>query len=1154
HERLDAILAALPQQIGNVSEGRTEAARQLKEVVSSFKDNIASTDRLVDERLSLEERKQDLLNQSGELQRRFLAAIDPVITAANADLLAAARRVSVSSGAAVHGLIDKEFATLQSLLQARASAFRVAAESGASGEQAMRRAVFDVERALDGLDGAALDQGRKVVVAARPLLSGAQADPARVAAVRRAVADFDAMLSPLIQRSTLQMVSKSDVITTDATNAVVLLVAEQVASVSAALRLQGDGNLVASLIGQAANAKSGVQLAGISKVFGDTVQAMKKARGELRIVANLGEVDAAMTALQQLAEGESGVFEVRYRQLALGETSQSLLDSNRVITQKLSSAVQNITDDIGKNLDGEIANVELRLNRSTWLLVAMALFSLVISVALGYVYVGRRIARRLTELSDTMRTIAGGKLDVAIPTGGHDEISAMARSLTIFRQAMEDVDKRTAEAEAAHRRLVDMTDRLPLAVMQYRVSEDGGGEYVFVGKSVRQILGVHAANILADKATRWRNVLEEDREAALAIISRGLELHLPIEYHQRVRVDGRIRWVYTHTVPSRMPDGTWVWNGFWMDVTESREQAEELRVAKELAEAATRSKSLFLANMSHEIRTPMNAIIGLSHLALKMELDAKQRDYVAKIYNAGTSLLGIINDILDFSKIEAGKLNIEHSSFVLDRTMDSVTTVIGQKVTDKGLELIFDVPQDVPQHLVGDPLRLEQILTNLIGNAVKFTERGEVMMKVEWLENTGAQVKLKFSVSDTGIGMTPEQTQGLFQAFSQADGSITRKYGGTGLGLAICKRLVEMMGGTIWVHSEPGAGSVFSFTAWFGLGQDDRPHRKIDGVKGLRVLVVDDNADARRVLAGHCATLPLLVDEAVSGRTALEAVREAEAVERPYRLVLLDWSMPDMNGIDTARAIKYDAGLAEPPAVVMVTAFGREDVREEASKVPLEGFLTKPVSASTLVDTLVELYGRVAQPAPASSQRQVRLDGLRVLLVEDNAVNQMIGSELLSSAGVIVEVADNGRIAVDRLRSGAQFDIVLMDLQMPEMDGYAATIALRKEARFDSLPIIAMTAHAMAEERERCIDSGMNDHLSKPIDPDLLFATLARWDRRKDRSQAQEQSPAVSASAQVFASGTQSLEQAAQQNQLETMSELLDSADALRRVGGNLAL
>ena len=531
-----------------------------------------------------------------------------------------------------------------------------------------------------------------------------------------------------------------------------------------------------------------------------------------------------------------------------------------------------------------------------------------------------------------------------------------------------------------------------------------------------------------------------------------------------------------------------------LDLEQERRLAEDLR---EKAEEATKAKADFLANMSHEIRTPMNAVIGLAHLCLKTDLDAKQRDYVAKIHNAGTSLLGIINDILDFSKIEAGKLDMEHVPFEIDAVMANISTIVAQKVHDKGLELLFDISGDIPPVLIGDSLRLGQILTNLLGNAVKFTEKGEIRLFGEELERTGEKVKLRFAVQDTGIGMTPEQAAKLFKAFSQADSSTTRKYGGTGLGLTISKRLVEMMGGDIWVESEPGKGSTFLFTAWFGIG--DLTKRKVvpERLNHLHALVVDDNASAREVMEDLLKVTAARTDLVSSGEEAIDAVRGMDDAD-PYDVVLMDWRMPGLDGIETARRIKADKSLARPPAIVMVTAFGREEVRREAEQAGLEGFLVKPVNQSTLIDTLVEVfapeYKRTAGPVGEGTAWD--LSGLRVLLTEDNEINQQIAIELMEGVGVAVEVANNGRIAVDRLMAcegRPPYDVVLMDLQMPEMDGYQATARIRAEARFKDLPIVAMTAHAMAEERDRCLAAGMNGHVTKPIDPDTLFRTLAGY-------------------------------------------------------------
>ena len=593
-------------------------------------------------------------------------------------------------------------------------------------------------------------------------------------------------------------------------------------------------------------------------------------------------------------------------------------------------------------------------------------------------------------------------------------------------------------------------------------------------------------------------------------------------------------------------------------------QSEALKEAKAKAEEATEMKSMFLANMSHEIRTPMNAIIGLSHLALKTPLTTKQRDYICKVHNAGTSLLAIINDILDFSKIEAGKLDLETTDFALDEVIASVTTVTAVKAHEKGLEFLAHITPGIPERLLGDPLRLGQILINFVNNSVKFTERGEIHLNIELLQHTGKKVQLKFAVRDTGIGMTPEQSAKLFRPFTQADMSTTRKHGGTGLGLTISRRLVELMGGRIWMESQPGVGSTFYFTVWVGVGDVKGSSRIIpERLAKLRVLVVDDNPAAREILQEPLGAIVTRVDAVASAEEAINTIKKHDSTD-PYDIVFMDWRMPGMDGLLASRHIRNDESLLHRPAIVLVTAFGREEIREEAERIQLDGFLVKPVTKSMLVDTLVSIFAEEDGEDTIFFEtdfHNARLQGARILLAEDNDINQQIAVELLEGTGATVRVANNGRVALEILSNGPlppPFDVVLMDLQMPELDGYQTTMKLRADPRFSSLPIIAMTAHATVEERQRCLDVGMNDHVSKPIDPGMLFETVGRYYKAKETTAPQSTPGAASKDVAQNERGASDAAQVSKPPKKAQSEDLLlitvaglDAKDGLLRVAGN---
>jgi len=707
-----------------------------------------------------------------------------------------------------------------------------------------------------------------------------------------------------------------------------------------------------------------------------------------------------------------------------------------------------------------------------------------------------------------------------------------------------------AESSAARSQLALLLGAAPSVIYSFAASGDFAP--TFVSDNIHSLFGYGSDEYLKD-ADFWRgHVHPDDLKTVEAEQARLFETGQHFTEYRFRKKDGAYCWVSDEQHLIREPSGKPLEVvGSWsnIDARKAAEQAllqaqAELEKATEAALEANEAKSAFLANMSHEIRTPMNAIIGLSHLALKTDLMPRQRDYLVKIKHSGQHLLGIINDILDFSKIEAGKLAVENTDFDLDKVLETVGNLISEKAAAKGLELIFDIDQSVSPFLRGDPLRLGQILINFCNNAVKFTETGEVVVRAQALEDDNDSQLILFSVSDTGIGLSQEQIGRLFQAFQQADVSTTRKYGGTGLGLAIAKRLAELMGGSIEVNSELGEGSTFSFTARLGKAAVT-PRRRLlqSDLRGKRVLTIDDNSQARSVLSGMLSSLSFIVDEAPSGEEAIEMIRQAARLGVPYDIIFVDWQMPGLDGIETAKRINALPELDVRPPLVMVTAYGREDVLKQAEESGFENVLIKPVTSSILFDTAVGALGgeheggEMGQAGPSFDIDHAR--GARVLLVEDNEINQEVAIGQLEDADLFVDLAENGADAVRMVREN-DYDVVLMDMQMPVMDGIEATRMIRSDSRFKDLPIIAMTANALVSDREMCLEAGMNDHIAKPIDPDQLFSVLLRWIKRPGGDGAAATPATKAASKRKEA-----------EDSVPLAVDGIDVASALKRTGGN---
>ncbi|CAN2049601.1 two-component system, sensor histidine kinase and response regulator [Candidatus Magnetomoraceae bacterium gMMP-1] len=677
-----------------------------------------------------------------------------------------------------------------------------------------------------------------------------------------------------------------------------------------------------------------------------------------------------------------------------------------------------------------------------------------------------------------------------------EEIQARDNKLAQHREHLEEkVAKRTAELSSSRDFLQLLIDSIPVPIF----NKDIKGICIGCNKAFKEWIGMSRDKIIGRSIYDiWDLKLSKINYDKNIVADLQLIKEQGRQVYEEVlpRADGSYRDVILHRAAYNMQNCNLCGIvGAFIDISELKKIQRKLSVAKEEAEAASCAKSEFLANMSHEIRTPMNAIIGMGDLILNTNLDIKQREYISVIRSSSRSLLSLINDILDFSKIEAGKLDIEPVSFKLRDFLEDVADNFRDNVSQKEIEFIIDAALDVPEGLIGDSMRFRQILVNLIGNAFKFTEKGEIILKIEMIESCKKEVLLKISVSDTGIGIPSDKVNSLFDSFTQADSSTSRKYGGTGLGLTISQKLVFMMGGDkIAVTSEPGFGSTFSFTLRFGLKKLTTRTKWVIplNIKELNILVVEDNKISLMVINRMLKDFGIKSKSTETAEEAISILIESNSSEK-FGLVLMDWQLPGMDGLSASEKILKNDSLKKLP-IIMMSAYGSEEERLRAEKIGIRAFLFKPVKQSVLFDVIMESFGHAIKSRPGRDIIVIdrEFDGVKLLLVEDNVANQIVANELLSNAGFVVDIAGNGLEAVEAVIKN-KYAAILMDMQMPDMDGLEATEKIRNTLGKKSLPIIAMTANAMKGDRERCLASGMNDYVSKPIDRISLFRTLNKW-------------------------------------------------------------
>jgi len=751
--------------------------------------------------------------------------------------------------------------------------------------------------------------------------------------------------------------------------------------------------------------------------------------------------------------------------------------------------------------DFEELNKETRL--SILIFMTLLLTTLVLMSVLLNLMLSRFVIRPVFLLRNALNKIQKGNLGETVNLPFKDEIGKMGIAFNEMSTELHEGQEEIKKAEEKYRSIFEKA-----TIGIYQTTTDSKGRFLTVNPAFAKILSYSSPQEVIETITDMQSQLyvnHEDREKLQVLLKKGSVKGFETQFYQKEGkvIDVAINVHVTYDENNNMPR----YEGIIEDITEKK-QANQLKIAKEAAEAATRAKSNFLANMSHEIRTPMNAVIGTTYLALKTDLSPKQYDYLKRIELSAKSLLGVINDILDFSKIESGKLDIEQADFNLTQTLENVINIIMTKTREKeNLEVLFHIDPNVPFFMVGDSLRLGQVLVNLCDNAIKFTKEGEIVLTAKVIEQVDDEITLQFSIRDTGIGMTQEQITRLFKPFTQADTSTTRKYGGTGLGLIICKKIIEMMGGTISVESKFGKGTVFLFTAIFKKSMQKAKNLLTSPVdlRGLKVLVVDDNATSRSILKNMLEAFHFEVSLAENGKQGLRELENALKYQ-PYELVLMDWKMPEMDGIEVAEKIKHHPKLSKIPKIIMATAYSHETIFQQVDQKGMEGFLLKPFSPSALFDSIMQAFcfttpELVGQETPDKKilKRLETIQGAHILVVEDNKINQLLAREILEETGFIVTIADDGQKAVGMVTSQS-FDVVLMDIQMPVMDGYEATKLILKNNRLKKIPIIAMTAHAMASDKKKSLEAGMVQHITKPIDPDELFSALLTWVKPQDSS------------------------------------------------------